>query len=513
MKVKYILLITIFLTSTFFAQDSTKSQAYKSTRADNIYPLIKVKAPSYPLMTAYILQRYAAEGDPFALHEMGLRFLLGKGFPKDTIKAVQYIQRAADKNLTAAVYNYAIMMENGIGTDWNPFNAFKNAEYAAENGMHEAQFFYGIFFTDNLVVNRDYNEAYKWFSKAAEADYQPAIDAKKKMEENGLIVLADSSGKIDLAFSEVDSTSEGSSAIFNPDFELDFFDFESGDETSVEKLRKLYKQNYSELKSSLGINKITDSSQVMDTSGSSLVEFAAMKGSPEGLMILAKDYELGISRKKDLVKSVQSYIKAYRLGAMKAVEYILKHTRDEKFFDLLKKEADANNPDAMYVWAGLTALGFDYSLSSEQALDLLDRAGNLDHSYSLIEEGLCYYNGTLVEKDREKAYSYWERASKLGSAEAAIRLAFASLIQNPELNREENISFLTKTANEGAVLAQSALGYCYENGIGLKQNKSKASRFYRSAANRGSEVAYNSLKRMYDAIRPEDEQFVIFEQQ
>lgn len=511
MKYIYIAALVIFSFSIVNAQDTTISQAYKNNRANNIYPLIKAKAPSYPLMAAYLLQKYASENDPFALHELGLRHLLGKGLPKDTVKAVSYIKRAAEKQLTAAVYNYAIMQENGIGTDWNPFGAFKNAKFAAENGMPEAQFFYGIFFTDNLVVNRDYNTAYRWFSKAAESNLKPAIEAKKKLEESGLLVHFDTS-KVDYNIRKnIDSSSTASSALFDPQYELDFFDFESGDQSSKDNLNKLYEQNFNELKSSLGINKSIDSTHIADTAGYKLVEFAADRGSPEGLLILAKDYELGISRKKDLIKAVQSYIKAYRLGAMKAVEYILRHTRNEKFYEKLKREADAKNPDAMYVWAGLTAMGFDYRISSEQALELLEDAGKLNHTYSLIEKGLCYYNGTLVKKDRDKAYDYWKRASELGSSEAEIRIAFTTLVNSPDKDRTKNINLLLKTANEGAVLAQTALGYCYENGIGLQQNKSRATHFYRSAANRGSEVAYNSIKRMYDEIRPDNAEFAIYD--
>ena len=65
-------------------------------------------------------------------------------------------------------------------------------------------------------------------------------------------------------------------------------------------------------------------------------------------------------------------------------------------------------------------------------------------------------------------------------------------------------------ANQGSVLAQAALAYCYENGIGVDKRKSMAARLYRQAAYRGNENAYNSLKRMYDEIRPDDEEFEIY---
>ncbi|PJA95887.1 MAG: hypothetical protein CO129_09505 [Ignavibacteriales bacterium CG_4_9_14_3_um_filter_34_10] len=65
-------------------------------------------------------------------------------------------------------------------------------------------------------------------------------------------------------------------------------------------------------------------------------------------------------------------------------------------------------------------------------------------------------------------------------------------------------------ANSGSVLSQAYLGFCYENGIGIKQQKSEAERLYRLAAKRGNQAAYNSLKRMYDELRPESEEFKIY---
>ena len=65
-------------------------------------------------------------------------------------------------------------------------------------------------------------------------------------------------------------------------------------------------------------------------------------------------------------------------------------------------------------------------------------------------------------------------------------------------------------SNKGSVLAEAALAYCYEKGIGVNQNKARAARLYRQAAQRGNEAAYNSLRNMYDEIRPDEEEFQIY---
>ena len=131
----------------------------------------------------------------------------------------------------------------------------------------------------------------------------------------------------------------------------------------------------------------------------------------------------------------------------------------------------------------------------------------------MVETGLCYYNGDLVEKDKSKAKEYWNNASEKGSIEAKVRLAFSKISdyqKGEEVGNE--LKVFKESSQEGSVLAQSALAYCYEKGIGVGVDKPQAVELYRKAAQRGNMAAYNSLKRMYDEIRPADDEFAIFEE-
>ena len=188
----------------------------------------------------------------------------------------------------------------------------------------------------------------------------------------------------------------------------------------------------------------------------------------------------------------------------------MKLVQSDGFFDLLKDEVDSENPDAMYVWAGLTALGLDYQLTDEQALELLEKGVKQKHIYSIIETGLCYYSGTLVEQNKDKAIKYWQEAEVLGSSEAKVRIAFAYI----QLGSKDkvHIQVLENTSEEGSVSAQAALAYCYEKGLNVKQNKAEAANLYRKAAHRGSQAAFNSLRAMYDQLRPGNDEYDIYEE-
>jgi TPR repeat protein len=96
----------------------------------------------------------------------------------------------------------------------------------------------------------------------------------------------------------------------------------------------------------------------------------------------------------------------------------------------------------------------------------------------------------------------------LGSTEAAVRLVAASLYENEfGIDYGRAVEDLINASDEGSVLAQVALAYCYENGIGTAVSKSETLKYYRLAAQRGSQYAYRELQRLYDEIRPDDPEF------
>jgi uncharacterized protein len=160
------------------------------------------------------------------------------------------------------------------------------------------------------------------------------------------------------------------------------------------------------------------------------------------------------------------------------------------------------------VWAGLTAIDFNKMLSGEQAVKLLERATREGHIPSLIELGLCFITGRWVKENKDRASELWTHASVEGEVEADIRIATANVVG--ELHTEPldtAISVLRRTSNNGSILSDLGLAYCYKNGIGVPQEKGEAYRIYQKAMRRGSEKAYQALRRMHDELRPSDSEF------
>ena len=512
MSNKIFFLLLIFTFTFAVAQETSSSEAFKKSGFSNKTPLIKPKYPSYSLAVTYVLTEKAKTGDPFAQHELGIRYILGIGVPVDTVEAAYWIGKAASKNLPAANFNYGIMLNSGIGVEWNPFSAFKNFKVAAESGMEQGQYVFGLMHTDNLIVNKNLKMAQQWLEKSAERGFEEAKKVLEEFVKQGTIYLNDST-----LISDVETENSNSNSIYSSfvssDYELDFYNFSEdslSDTEEKELLNNLLGSKSDELKDALKINDTDEFANLEDTTAVSIIDFAVSKGSPEALLIKARLYEHGIGVKQNYVLASSNYLKAFRLGSYKAAESLLKISQKVSFYDVLEKQVKAKNPNAMYVWAGLIALGLDYSLTENQAFELLKRAEKQKHINSIIELGLAYYSGSLVKKDSLKALEYFETAADLGSSEAKVRLAFINIQSTNGTLKVDDLEILQTYSKNGSVLAEAALAYCYENGIAVKMNKAKASRLYRQAAQRGNEAAYNSLRNMYDKLRPDEDEFKIY---
>ncbi|AFN73871.1 Sel1 domain-containing protein [Melioribacter roseus P3M-2] len=502
--IKYTFLIALLFSMLLPAQkDTLKSEAFKNSRPKKV-SYFQAKYPSYSLLAGYILVNEANRGDPFAQHELGIRYLIGKGFEPDTVKAIYWIRKAADQNLAAAKYNYGILLYNGIGVPWNPFESFYNFKSAAELGMPEAQFALGIMYTDNLVVSRDYSKAYAYIRKAAKAEYEPAKELEEEFRSKGLAPAVDSS-----IAAEQQKTVEPAPVI-NTDWDVDYISLENDARvTDEERISNLLKKNKYELRDYLGINAPADS--LKDTTAYGMIKYAAENGSPEALLLIAASYEQGLWHKKDLIQAGINYLNAYRFGSYKAGERLFRLIQSESLLESLKNKIKAGDSHAYYFMAGIRALEMTNIITLKDAVDYLNKAAGKNYVPALIELGLLYSTGAVAQKDINKALAFWKTAQKLGSVEAEIRIAFTTLVDSA-LTTYENNSFeiLKKYSDEGSVLAQTYLAYCYEKGISVKEDKATAVKLYRMAARRGNETAYNALKRMYDELRPPDDTFLIY---
>ncbi|MCB0747745.1 MAG: SEL1-like repeat protein, partial [Ignavibacteriae bacterium] len=286
---KFFFSFFLFVNIFTFAQNQVKSEVIKKTGLSYRTPLLKPKYPSYNLAETFVLTEKAKAGDPFAQHELGIRYILGVGVPIDSLRAAEWIGLAASKNLPAANFNYGIMLSNGIGVEWNPFKAFKNFKIAAESGMEQAQYIIGLMYTDNLIVNKNMITSVEWLKKSADKGFEEAKNVLAEFKKSGININEDSLETKE----EVEQTlpAAKTKSFTLEEYNLDFFDFKEDSLTVDEEkayLNNILISKNDELKKILNINTSELTNEIKDTSALGLVDFAANSGSPEALLINAK---------------------------------------------------------------------------------------------------------------------------------------------------------------------------------------------------------------------------------
>ena len=518
MQLKNIFLLALVISVSSFgihAQDRSDSPVYKNYRNPSPSAQLKRSDIDYNLMHIFMLERKAYGGDVAAQHELGLRYLLGEGVAADTLKGAFWIKRAAEQNSADAEYNLGILEFNGMGLPWNPFDAYKLFKGAATQGMAEAQYILSMFLTENLVVPRNWEDAYQWLKKASDAGYAPAKEAVSDFEARGLGI------KHDEPSAKTDTSSSKKKPPVKQTLGFVFLDSEPDTTTQSDAtlLKDALREATPQLKRSLGLSKETTKTLDLDTASMRALYEAAEEGSPEALTILGRSYERGINVKRDPVIAAMYYIRAIRMSSPRAPGLLARLIEQKGFFELIKLRVGQHDGDAEFAWAAMNALKIDYLMSQKegfitdkQALEFLTRAASANHIQAMIELGLCYYSGRWVQEDRRQAMVLWAKASAMGSREARLRIAALSV--RTETNAKTlaaTIAELEQAAQKGSVLAQVALGYCYETGTGVEKKIPEAVKWYRGSAQRGSQDAYYALKRLHDQIRPRDKEFQISE--
>ena len=485
-------------------KENSRSLVLKETQ-----PAFEIVRPGYDktswqLIDAFNVVRKANAGDPVAQHELGLRYLTGTDFPVDTVKAAMWIQKAAMQNLIPAMYNWGILLNNGWGTAWNPFEAYKQFRFAASSGMKESEYVFGLFLTDHLVVSRNYREAYMWEKRAARAGYEPAKDVIAEFNrrkfipketdstvQSGVRRSAESSRKATSGRSRKERLHEDSTL---SDINGNILKQEALDQMAKSSAQNSRDSQKSEPLDSLFIQSLLQ---------------AADNGSPEALILLGYWNQEGkFGAPSDVVAS-SYYIRALRLESPWAAPLLTSLITKERYFESLKVQVAADNPLAEFVWARLVAYNFDHRITQEQASQFLMDASSRKYSPAIVELSMGYYYGNWVKQDRDSALRLLTEAAILGSAEASVRLAMLAIVDSTSAGRDTLAAIFQQAALRGSVLAELMLGYCYQYGVGVPSNKSQAITYYRKASRRGNKAAYDALRAFYNEIRPNDPEFQI----
>ncbi len=494
------------LTGIIYGQ-SNGSLAFKKNRPqDKRYTPGLTVDMQYRMAEKFFLIREANAGIAEAQHELGIRYLLGEEFEKDTTLSYFWISRAADAGHISANYNQGIFLMNGWGTKWNPFEAYSKFRYAAFAGMPQAQFIIGIMFTENLIIPRNLDSACAWVKKADQAGYEPARDVMQR-----LIAAGAKDGDIQSETAK-DTKGESGSEISARSVLLYInFDPDTTKPVTDSLIAKELTDSFSRLPGA-DTDFVKFSSPDSITFDSSLV-IAADYGSPEAMAALGRIYEKGLGTAPDRVMAAIWYLRAYKYESTLGGRLFNEILGSPGLINEIENRVYKNDKNAAYLWALLTFAGANYKIDIEDAKKILTDLAASGYIFAILDLAQYYYSGNYFKQDLEKADGLLNMAYGLGNNEAPIRKASYQLRDdlNP-VNIKNLLSVLDSGINKGSLIAQTMKGYCYQFGIGVEQSYTNASRLYMEAANRGSNAAFSFLRKMYDSLRPAGDEFRLAEE-
>ena len=113
-----------------------------------------------------LFEAAAQKGNREAQHTLAFMYRDGKGTKRNEAKALAWYRRAAEQGYAPAAYNLGLMYAQGEGVKSDPAAAQRWFRRAADHGSVEAQ----VKLAEIAVLEEKFEEAFLWFSKAADQD-------------------------------------------------------------------------------------------------------------------------------------------------------------------------------------------------------------------------------------------------------------------------------------------------------------------------------------------------------
>ena len=113
-----------------------------------------------------LFEAAAQKGDREAQHTLAFMYRDGKGTKRNDAKALAWYRRAAEQGYAPAEYNLGLMYAQGEGVKPDPAAAQRWFRRAADHGSVEAQ----VKLAEIAILEEKFEEAFLWFSKAADQD-------------------------------------------------------------------------------------------------------------------------------------------------------------------------------------------------------------------------------------------------------------------------------------------------------------------------------------------------------
>jgi len=387
-------------------------------------------------------------GESTAQFELGQLYQYGIGVAKDIPQAISYFELAAAQQDARAEYNLGVLYLEGQTT---PIDYKKGVAWmtdAAFKGNPYAQFALANLYdrglkdpSGNTVISSDHQQALAMYYLASSNNYG---DAQYRL--------------------------------------ADYLVKEKHPELGVEALearRALIKRLYQDAVNSgvadavvpLAYYYAMDADPKKRDQAFNIANEEARKGNKEAALLLGLLFERGIAVPENQVAALYWY-----------------------------QQAGLDNPVTAFILGSYYLEGRGVPQNVAKGRELLQQAANNGFGYALLNLAV------LKQRSGEPFVQDLDKARQLGNASAGLLLAdtYLASADNPDAMKQAS-DIYRYFAEKGDKLAQTKLGYLYDQGLALAANPELAQSWYTRAAEQGQPIAQYLLAQWYQMGRQQKE--------
>lgn len=438
------------------------------------------------------MQKAAEQGDATASYNLGLYFEHHPDLPDAAERAFRAMEQAAVQDYLPAIYRLSLYYFDGTGVRRDRKKAIASLRYAADGGYTSAAYSYGSILLDGDGVPQDIPTALRYLrqalsqgSGAAAFRLGTCYASGRGVCENDaqfltLMRKAVRNGAADRVFEFAHTLREQEN--FATAYELYSLIAERGYTGGIWfQAQSLH----------LGLGCEQD-----DKAALALFRKGAKKGDPDCMESAARLLE----KAGEHSQAFLMWKKAAAAGSESA-EFNLAYCYDvgrgvpqnrikanALYHAILEKResiAAAANLGYNYLYGEGTDKDYD------TAFRLLSTAAKGDNAYALFYLGRCYLNGWGTERDEAMAAEQWRRGAELGDAGCMESYA-RSLEKIGEL--KQAFRMWQKASAAGSEEGEFKVAYCYDVGLGVRENQVKANALYHALLEKSPhDAAANNL--------------------
>ncbi|RGB35810.1 hypothetical protein C1646_758914, partial [Rhizophagus diaphanus] len=445
--------------------------------------------------SVYWYKKAAKSGNTIAKLHLANCYRLGKGTEKDGIKAFQYYEALANKEIADAQLKLGDCFYNGIGTKLDITQAKYWYEKAANNGSIIAKNNLEDYYNEKIRFGIDKHKKIKFYYKT--------LFSTKRIIQIGLYrfskILLKTNYEKSVCYLQKAAENGCKFAQFNLG---GCYQLGHGVRKDIRKAFELYKrsaeQEYINAQSQLiyyyGYGLGTEINRVK---AFELVKIIADKGFKHAQYLLGLHYRTGEGVDKDEIKAFNLFEKLVN-ESTKCLSNNSEINK-QKDFEYFKISMKYMNSNSLYQLGYCYDKGVGTELNLTKAFELYKIAAEKGHNVAQNVLGNSYENGTRIEKDLKQAFYWYNKAADNGYYKAQYNLG--RCYQNGigvEKDEKKAFEYYMKSAEQGCLCAQFKLGYCYDIGFGAEINKTKAFELYKEVAEKGYSMAQNYLGSLYE---------------